>query len=279
MTSFCLEKRIDQADARSVCDVLADQTGLPKSRIKHAIACGAVWLQKPKGKKRRLRRAKSGVHINDRLFIYYNADILATNCPAGRCLHDFDAYSIWYKPPGLMSQGTLYGDHCSLLRQVEKHVAPKRKAYLVHRLDREAAGLMVLAHTAKAASRLSHLFQSRQVSKRYRIEVLGDLSTYATKGIIDAPLDEKPAVTLFETLGYEKDRNRSTVNVQLNTGRRHQIRRHFNDIGFPVVGDPRYGKGNKNETGMQLIAFSLSFVCPFRGVPVNVAIDPEGQLP
>jgi tRNA pseudouridine32 synthase/23S rRNA pseudouridine746 synthase len=63
--------------------------------------------------------------------------------------------------------------------------------------------------------------------------------------------------------------------VEIITGRTHQIRRHFDMIGFPVVGDPRYGEGNKNRTGLKLFATSLAFTCPYQHHPVRVHIDPD----
>lgn len=273
MNARCFEIIIVEPTKRSVCDILAEETGLPKLRIKRAVNCGAAWIQKPGGKKRRIRRVKTSVHCKDRLSLYYDPAVLALEAPDGICLNDLISYSTWYKPAGLMSQGTRYGDHCSLLRQVEKHFTPKRKAFPVHRLDREAAGVMVVAHTAEAAARLSVLFQRRQVDKRYQIQVRGDLTSYSRAGSIDTSLDGKEARTEFEVIRYDRGLNQSTVKVRLQTGRRHQIRRHFSGIGFPLIGDPRYGSGNKDKKGLRLVAYALAFRCPFTGEWIESALD------
>jgi tRNA pseudouridine32 synthase/23S rRNA pseudouridine746 synthase len=83
------------------------------------------------------------------------------------------------------------------------------------------------------------------------------------------PLGGREAVTEFAVRSYDAAGNTTTVDVVIRTGRLHQIRRHFDMIGFPVMGDPRYGKGNKNTEGMKLHALSLRFRCPFTGSDVE----------
>ena len=62
---------------------------------------------------------------------------------------------------------------------------------------------------------------------------------------------------------YDGANRIATVRIVMGSGRKHQIRRHFDLIGHPVVGDPRYGKDNKNRAGLQLVATGLEFKCPF----------------
>jgi len=70
----------------------------------------------------------------------------------------------------------MFGDHCSLLRQAELFFKGSRKVFLVHRIDREADGVMLIAHTKEAAARLSELFQKKLIAKEYHVVVLGDLT-------------------------------------------------------------------------------------------------------
>lgn len=260
-------------DPATLCDLLAVHSGLSKSRVKKAMTCGAVWKARPGAKLRRVRRATTRVQSGDCVALYYDASILNRIPPAARCIRDLRAYSIWFKPANLMTQGSLFGDHASLIRQAELFFAPRRKAYPVHRLDRETSGLLLVAHTSKAAARLSRMFASRKIQKTYRAWVLGDLRSQGATGTIDRQLDKRRAVTQYEHLTYDAPSNRSLVQVTPVTGRRHQIRRHFDAIGHPVMGDPRYGSGNKNESGLQLIAYGLSFDCPLGNGPVSVTLD------
>lgn len=259
----------------TACDALAACSGLSKARIKQAMNKGAVWHQGGKTKLRRLRKATAVVKAGDRLVLYYNPSILAIIPPEADCRLDMTHYSIWYKPAGLMTQGTRYGDHCALSRQVEKHFRMKRGVWVVHRIDREAAGLVIVAHSRKAAAKLSALFRSNRVDKHYAVWVSGDLMRSGEDSRIDKELDGKRAISDFRCLRYDRNRRETLVHVRIRTGRLHQIRRHFDHIGFPVMGDPRYGRGNACADGLQLTAFRIAMDCPFGNGRVDVSIDLE----
>jgi tRNA pseudouridine32 synthase/23S rRNA pseudouridine746 synthase len=270
---FSLKQAVHANDPKVAVDFLAQHAGLSKAAVKDAMNKGAAWLVR-KGT-RRVRRADTLLREGDRVELHYDKQLLALTASPGRCLLNNAHYSLWFKPSGLLAQGTAYGDHCSLLRQVEKTMRDAGQTpHLIHRLDREAAGIMLIAHSRTAAARLSALFQANQVTKRYRIQVQGDLAKqYGAQGRIELPLDGKAAVTEYNMTAYDPATNIATVEVRLLTGRLHQIRRHFDAVGCPVVGDPKYGRGNKNREGMRLVATSLGFVCPFSREPVAVTLD------
>ncbi len=257
-----------------VADALTLHTGISKTRIKQAMVKGAVWHQRPNSARRRIRRATAVARPGDRLMFYYDPAVLALKPPLAECLHDYQHYSVWLKPAGLLTQGTHYGDHCALLRQVEHYFKNKRKIFLVHRLDREAMGLVIVAHSRKAAACFSDLFYHNAVLKRYRIRVRGELENQGEPVRIDLALDGKAALTEYTCLSYDTVCDQTLVDVRIHTGRYHQIRRHFDMIGHPVMGDPRYGVGNKNKQGLQLAAYLLKFDCPFGGGEIEVQIDP-----
>lgn len=265
MLKFSIVKTVGPEDPKTVVDFLAGHSGISKVRIKDAMIKGAVWLKRPKGKKNRIRRARTALKAGDELSFYYDEKLLALTPPMAECISDQKRYSVWFKPAGLMTQGTKYGDHCCLLRGVELVFKNKRKVFLIHRLDREASGIVLLAHDKQAAARLSRLFQNRQIIKRYRAKVLGNLAQKKTEDSIQIPLDDKPAITEYKVLNFDRSSNITLVNITIQTGRKHQIRRHFDMIGHPVMGDPRYGEGNKNSEGIQLTATALEFECPFSG--------------
>jgi tRNA pseudouridine32 synthase / 23S rRNA pseudouridine746 synthase len=260
-------------DPKAICDFLALHTGLSKQNIKSAMQKGAVWLKPARGRRRRIRRATYAIRSGDRVSLFYDPKVLAFNPPTARCLSDFNHYSLWYKPSGLLSQGSEWGDHGSLLRQAEMFFTPRRQAFPVHRLDREASGVMIVAHTSDAAARISALFRNREVTKHYLVEVKGKPGGTEEKGTISQDLDGKSALTTFIVRDFNPQQQTSVVTVRIETGRMHQIRRHFDWIGCPVMGDPLYGKGNKDARGLKLSACAISFACPFTGRPISVRLE------
>ncbi|MFZ5998041.1 MAG: RluA family pseudouridine synthase [Nitrospirota bacterium] len=264
MEKAVFKTTLRSAPSATISDFLAAETGLSKSKVKDAMNKGTVWIRKGKGGLKRVRKATALLSAGDHIEFYYDKHLLSLKPPEAKCLSDQGHYSVWYKPAGLMTQGTMYGDHCSLMRQAELFFKSQRPVFLVHRLDREASGIMLLVHSKDAAAKLSELFRDNRIVKRYRIEVLGNPAEKGKTGTIDLPLDGKSALTEYEVERYDPERNISIVNVTIKTGRLHQIRRHFDMIGFPVMGDPKYGRGNKNIEGMRLTAVSLKFVCPYK---------------
>jgi tRNA pseudouridine32 synthase / 23S rRNA pseudouridine746 synthase len=265
LQKFSLIKTVGPDDSETAAEFLAGHSGISRVRIKDAMNKGAVWLKKTHGKQYRIRRATTVIKPGDRLAFYYDEKLLALKPPAAECISDQRRYSVWFKPAGLMTQGTAYGDHCSLLRAAELYFKNKRQVFPVHRLDREAAGIVLVAHDKGAAGKLSHLFQDRSIVKHYRAQVLGDLAQKKTRDTIQIPLDGKSSETEYTAVSYDPTSNTTLVDVIIRTGRMHQIRRHFEMIGFPVMGDPLYGEGNQNTEGMQLTATALEFECPFSG--------------
>ncbi|NOR36869.1 MAG: RNA pseudouridine synthase, partial [Woeseiaceae bacterium] len=123
---------------------------------------GAVWVTRGSNTQR-LRRAKRALRVDDEIHLYYNAEILAEVPAEPTLVADVDGYSVWNKPYGLRSQGSKWGDHCTVARWAERNLQPERPAFTVHRLDRAANGLILVAHSKKIAAALSELFRERKV--------------------------------------------------------------------------------------------------------------------
>ncbi|MDI9246017.1 RNA pseudouridine synthase [Marinobacter sp. CHS3-4] len=237
-------------------DLIAEATGLSKQKVKDAMTKGACWWSK--GKKRvRLRKAKQDVHAGQHVELYYDDRILALEPAAAELIFEGPRYSVWYKPQGLHTQGTQWGDHCSLLRVAEKH--RNRPCFLIHRLDADAAGLVLIAHDGKAASVLSERFVSRKVKKIYRALVKGELNADSQE--VREPVDGKAALSTLKTLAVLTEEDATLVEVNIETGRKHQIRKHLAHLGHPIIGDRLYG--NASAGGLKLAAVKLGFDCPF----------------
>lgn len=214
-----------------------------------------------------------------------------------KILYEDNHVLVVVKPPDLLSQSDITGDPdlLSLLKEYIKVTENKPgNVYLalVHRLDRPVGGVMVFAKSSKAASRLSSQMRDRAFEKTYLavvhgipVPLKGTLKNYmakdATKNVaFEVSSTDKrgsEAVLHYEVL--ESINDLSLIKINLLTGRFHQIRAQMAWAGFPVLGDRKYGKSNRN-TGIKLAlcAAVLAFVHPIKGVRMEFKTD-EINLP
>jgi tRNA pseudouridine32 synthase/23S rRNA pseudouridine746 synthase len=238
---------------------------ISKAALKQAVNKGALWLTPLANKKRtqRLRRIKRQLAVGDELHFYYNRDLLSCTVPEAKLIADLVGYSVWYKPYGMLSQGSKWSDHCTIARYAQQHLAVERPVFIVHRLDRAATGLILIAHSKKVAQTLSRMFEQHQLEKNYYIVVHGNHQQRPQPDVITSDIANKSACSSFACLIYDKKNNRSLVKVTIASGRKHQIRIHAASIGMPVVGDRLHGIADENEAlNLQLCAVSLRFDCP-----------------
>jgi len=253
-------------------DCLAEATGISKQKLKQAMQKGCVWLEKSgtgKSYTQRLRRAKRPVESGEVLHLYYDLNVLTAIPPAAFLVSDEGAYSIWNKPSGMLSQGSKWGDHCTIYRWAEQNLQPERPAFIVHRLDRAANGLIVLAHKKQVASQLSKLFEDRHLEKHYHATVAGKFSTVIDGDVktIRDEIDGKPACSHVTLLNYDETCDESLLDIRIESGRKHQIRKHLAGSGYPIIGDRLYGDVTKlDDRDLQLQAHSLAFDCPVTGL-------------
>ncbi len=237
-------------------DLLAEHSGLSRTLIKRAMNTGAVWRTKGK-KTQRLRRASGLLNAGDNLSLYFDPEVIELVPPAPTLIAEEESYSVWFKPAGLMASGTRFGDHCTINRWIETNHKPERSCYLVHRLDRFATGLMVIAHSKTAATHLSTQFEQRKVRKIYRAVVHGLLDQPSTQ---TGEIDGKAAITHIAPIATDESLQQSIVNVEIETGRKHQIRAHLAEMGHPILGDRQYGSDKICD--LKLTAWQLDFIDP-----------------
>ena len=260
--------------------VLASHSGYSKQVIKTFMQQGAVWLSRGKHT-RRLRRAKAALHSGDQLHAYINPDVLAASVPAAQLIADEGAYSIWHKPYGMLSQGSKWGDHCTISRWAETQLQPERPAFIVHRLDRATSGLIIIAHSKTMAQQLSSLFAQRKIEKKYQAIVAGDFSAQPQPLTVNLALNGKAACSHFYHLAYDSEKNHSLLDVKIESGRKHQIRQHLASVGFPIVRDRLYGQlpeGQSHSNDLQLCAYYLAFNCPVSGEAKHYRLSDEVLL-
>ena len=264
----CLDIEANTALAVLFNSINNTEHELSKALLKQAINKGALWLTRGKHTQR-LRRIKKKLQPDDELHFYYNEAVLASKVVDAILISDEGNYSVWYKPFGMLSQGSKYSDHCTINRFVEQYFIPQRPAFIVHRLDKAATGLMIIAHSKKAVRALASMFEDRSVhgnalEKHYQIIVHGEHNKNNQPQVITTKVNGKNARSTFSCLAYDGKADHSLISVKIDTGRKHQIRVHAASIGMPVVGDRLHGIAKNNaEQDLQLCAVSLSFNCPF----------------
>jgi tRNA pseudouridine32 synthase / 23S rRNA pseudouridine746 synthase len=183
------------------------------------------------------------------------------------------------KPSGLLSIGTERDKsrtvHAILNEYVRKGDPRSRnRVYIVHRLDRETSGILILAKSEASKAFLQGHWQ--ETDKHYLTVVHGELEPKS--GMISSYLAENSAFRVYSTAdpnGGKLSQTEYTVlkeakgltllDIHLLTGRKHQIRAHLSEKGHPVVGDKRYGKGNDAHGTLALHARSIAFTHPVSG--------------
>jgi len=257
------EKHLQVEKSQTIIDCLSDNIELSKQQLKKIMQNGAVWLEDSYGVNR-VRRVKKNINQGDQLHIYYDTEIQSITSPQAKLVADEGDYSIWNKPSGMYSQGTKWGDHCAIYRWVELNLHPQRPSFIVHRLDKAANGLIIIAHKKVIAAKFSQMFEQRKVNKKYRAVVEGVLDNISLPCEIKNELDKKVAISEIISLKQDIKKQCTIVEIRIKTGRKHQIRRHLSGMGYPIVGDRLYGAKNIL-SDLQLSSVELEFICPLSG--------------
>ncbi|HET7294588.1 MAG TPA: RluA family pseudouridine synthase [Vicinamibacteria bacterium] len=206
-------------------------------------------------------------------------------------LHEDDHVLVVDKPPGLLAVPTPGGDEDSVLGRVREYARHRGVAFVraVHRLDRDTSGALALALSREAADGLIAAFRDHRIERRYLCLALG--APGADAGTIDAPIRERytsgrrgvarpgeaarPALSRWRVV--ERLRSAVLLEVELQTGRQHQIRAHLAHVGLPVLGDAVYGRSQAPVPVRRILlhAALLVFVHPVTGRRLRV----ESPLP
>ncbi len=196
--------------------------------------------------------------------IYEDADIVVVNKPAGLVVH-----------PGAGTHSGTLVEGLLATRNLPASDDPARPG-IVHRLDKETSGVLVVAKTSAALVSLKHQFAARTVHKEYIAQVEGNIAE--DEGLIDAPLGRdpthprrmtviprgRPAQTAFRVL--TRFTTTTLIMACPHTGRTHQVRVHLRYIGHPVCGDPVYGNDGPH---LLLHAWRIAFTHPRTGTRVQ----------
>jgi 23S rRNA pseudouridine1911/1915/1917 synthase len=205
--------------------------------------------------------------------LYEDNDLMVVDKPAGMTVH----------PAAGHYDGTLVNAVLAHIPDIE--IENTERPGIVHRLDKDTSGLIIVAKNPAAHMKLAGQFKEREVSKIYKALVNGHLSPET--GIIDAAIGRDPrnrkrmavtrngraAKTEYRVIKYIG--NYTLLEAKPKTGRTHQIRVHLSAIGFPIVGDPVYGTKTEMLSRQFLHAYKLQFKLPSSGEYVSF----ESELP
>ena len=235
-------------------------------------------------------RLKVGENISGTIFQPPPLKLIAQKVPFDVLLED-EYLLILSKPPGIVvhpasgnPEGTLVNGllyHCQEIEGVGEEIRPG----IVHRLDKDTSGIMVVAKTEKSHRLLVDAFKARSVDKEYLALVHGTFRQ--SSGRIVAPIGRHPvsrqkmtvveegrgryAVSNWE-LVEKFDSGVNLIRVHIETGRTHQIRVHMASLGHPVAGDTLYGRARHNRFPRQMLhAHRLSFAHPITGEVITVS--------
>ncbi|WP_266158703.1 23S rRNA pseudouridine(1911/1915/1917) synthase RluD [Dyella silvatica] len=290
-------RRFDQALAEMFPDY-------SRSRLTAWVKAGAVTLDGVPAAPRHLLRGGEQVRLEVELELEVE---LAPEAIALDIVHEDDYVLVLNKPAGLVvhpGAGNAAGTLLNALLHHDAKLAELPRAGIVHRLDKDTSGLMVVAKTLATHTALVDMLSRHDVERQYEAIVLG---TMVSGGTVDAPIgrhmgdrlrqavrdeeDGKHAVTHYRL--RERFRGHSLLQCSLETGRTHQIRVHMTHIGHPLVGDPLYGGGLKLPKGatpelvaalrgfrrQALHAERLAFVHPISHEPLSFSAErPADQL-
>lgn len=209
--------------------------------------------------------------------IYEDADIIVINKLKGMVVH----------PANGNPDGTLVNAVMAICKDSLSGIGGKIRPGIVHRLDKDTSGIIVVAKNDKAHINLSEQIKNHEVKKTYIALVRGIVKE--NEATINMPIGRsekdrkkmavkrngKKAITHFKVL--QRYDNYTLLEVNIETGRTHQIRVHLSQIGYPVIGDEVYsnGKNEWNEKGQCLHAKSLEFIHPTTGKNMYL----EAELP
>lgn len=261
---------------------LSDHIDMSRSQIKKSIDSGEILVNSKKVKAGYLLNKNDEISLN-----FKGKDELKAENIEFDILYEDDHIAVISKPQDLVVHpGSGNFDHTlvsGLLYKFDKlgtSSDPLRPG-IVHRLDKDTSGLMIIAKSEKAYLKLVEDFKNKKIEKSYLAIAEGKLEE---EGIINEPIGRDPrqrkkmtviyknskeAITMYKVL--KQYNNHALVLIDLITGRTHQIRVHFSHINHPVLGDLVYGHKNKYKINKQMLhSYKLKFKHPISGETLEI---------
>jgi 23S rRNA pseudouridine1911/1915/1917 synthase len=271
--------------------------GISRTGIQQLIASGSVFVNGRPGKASYALRVGDAVQVSrvslpesrssnlqplsyELDIVYEDSDLLVVNKAAGMVVHPAPGHTADTLVNALLAY-----------RPELRDVGGEQRPGIIHRLDKDTSGLIIVAKNTRTLAALTEQMQRHEVVKRYLALVVGSMPL--DQGSIDAPIGRDPrhrqqmaitavgsreARTHFRVL-QRFPHGHSLLLLQLETGRTHQIRVHLKAIGHPIVGDPVYGPGRKGQGLTLKRPFLHAYQLKFTHPTTNVVLELEAPLP
>ena len=256
--------------------------GWTRSKIKQRLKTGCVFVDGQS-----VAQYNHELNAGSRVEVRASAKGIPRTTQLLEILYSDQELIVINKPAGLLSVATANENKEHALAMLRNHLSrPKRpvKLWPVHRLDRDTSGVLMFATSREMREAVNEKWSSAE--KTYLAIVEG--CPNPGQGTIDQPLwmdpekfhmnvgahpEAKNAITHFNTL--KTSNNRALLEVQIETGRQHQIRAHLSWLGYPVIGDPRYGSDGPR---LGLHALRLSITRPDTGKRLTIETPPPDEF-
>lgn len=282
--------KVEENESERLDSYLSSKLNLSRSKVQKLIKDNLVIVNGKTVNASYLVKENDLIEVNDDLdyemnvepedipidIIYEDDDLLIINKKSGMVVHP---------APGNYT-GTLVN---ALLYRFHLTSGEKNRPGIVHRLDKDTSGLMLVAKNDFTHEKLSEMIAKKEVERKY-LAIVDGVIKHET-GTIDAPIGRDPnnrqkmavtdvnskeAITNFKVL--ERFHNHTLIECILETGRTHQIRVHLAYIGFPVNNDPLYGRGKATPFGQMLHSYSIKLKHPRTGKVLEYTIEPPKEF-
>ncbi len=273
---------------------LSDELNISRSKIQDKINNGLITVNNNVATKNGIKLFTNDVvSINDEPLVAVEDNKNNSFKPFDfklKIVYEDDYLLIVYKPSGMLTHPTKYQEENTLLNALTNYL--NTNFFLVHRIDKDTSGLVLIAKDEKVYQQLLKMFENRMITKKYYALVHNRFNI--DHFIIDIPIgrskdnhlkmstsrNSKNAKNSISEVNVIKNyQHHALVDVNLKTGRTHQIRVHLKHINHPIVNDPLYGiEKQTTNYGQCLIAYYISFIHPKTNCLIEQKIDLDEEF-